>query len=325
MPNKQEPAHKSDRENYGLRGLVSLCVEEAFNSLNPTHSMWNSVGFDREGRFVSRRARGLNGPDSSVHYVYGPSGLLMKTFSDQEESAWEIVHTYDRLGRIEKTTSAGVVLALYSYDSNGMTTKTQAGRSGDYKPNLSAGGSPFSIADRRPNLPDGGTATTSYDKHDRPVECKVHNSQGERISSATRTYDELGRVVEEKLVMEDPMPIFPSAVRSNPDATGWMNAHAGVYSIKFFYDSANRVTRTVRQNLDQEDVVVTTYNELGDPALEITTSRPVAGSDEGTTAAETRYSYQYDQAGNWTEKIALNLAEGAVVATVMTRRNLEYF
>jgi len=66
----------------------------------------------------------------------------------------------------------------FSFDQDGRKTKVRISRPEDYVPGRSAGGSPLSIADRRPNLPEGGTATTYYDENDRPVEAQVRNSKG---------------------------------------------------------------------------------------------------------------------------------------------------
>src|SRR5581483_9220268 len=77
----------------------------------------------------------------------------------------------------------------FSFDETGRKTKTHVARPEDYVPSRSAGGSPFSIADRKPNLPDGGTATTYYDEGDRPAEVLVRNSQSELVCRAKRLYD----------------------------------------------------------------------------------------------------------------------------------------
>jgi hypothetical protein len=62
----------------------------------------------------------------------------------------------------------------------------QVSRPADYRPNTGVAGSPFQVADRAPNLPGGGSATTVYDEHDRPAEVQVRDAQGELMSRAVR-------------------------------------------------------------------------------------------------------------------------------------------
>jgi hypothetical protein len=233
--------------------------------------------------------------------------------------------------RVGKVGENGVAFGV---DQAGRKTKTRVSRPEDYVPNLSAGGSPFSIADRRPNLPEGGKATTYYDQYDRPVEAQVRGSRDELVVTAMRIYDQMGRVTEEERTIHDPAAFLPAALRtqlsSNHQIKEWMNGWAGNRSVKFFYDSENQVIRTVRLGPDKEEAVVTTYNEHGDPEVEITTTKPIIGGDAEATQSsysETRYSYQYDQAGNWTEKAEAYRPspEGAFEAPTTIRRILEYF
>lgn len=221
-----------------------------------------------------------------------------------------------------------------SFDPAGRKTKVRVSRPEDYVPNRSAGGSPFSIADRRPNLPEGGTATTYFDEHDRPVEAQVRNFQGEIVSSAVRIYDQMGRVAEEKFTMHDPAAPLPAAwsslISANQQIKDWVIAQSGIYSAKFFYDPKNRVVRTLKQTFDTETEVATSYNEHGDPEVESTTSRPIAHDDREvppSSNSEARFSYKYDQAGNWTEKTTAYRysPEGEFKPVATIQRTLEYF
>jgi hypothetical protein len=109
-----------------------------------------------------------------------------------------------------------------------------------------------------------------------------------------------------------------------------MGGHEGVSSEAYSYDVEGRETETRRCIFNRDETIETSYNEQGDIASEITRSLP--GSDEqGQTWAgqnsEARYSYQYDEHGNWTEKVTSYAADpGSTFQTSDTiRRTLTYF
>lgn len=273
---------KSDRELWGLRGLVKAFTEEYVTPVSVPADFQqpaSRIEFNREGMLV---------------------------------------------------VNSGV---SFSFDQDGRKTRVRVSRPEDYVPDRFAGGSPFSIADRRPNLPDGGKATTYYDEYDRPVEAVVRDSRDKLVISAIRIYDTMGRVSEETLTMHVPSAFWPAALRPhlrvNNEIKERMNAGIGSRSVKFFYDS-DRTIRTVKRARDEEVVVVTACNEHNDPEVEITTARAVVAGDTVTTLAsysEVRHSYQYDHARNWTEKTSecRTSPEGAFSAPMTIRRALEYF
>lgn len=221
----------------------------------------------------------------------------------------------------------------FTRDEAGRKIRVRVSRPEDYR-NRSAGGSPFSLADRRPNLPDGGTATTYYDEYDRPVEAEVSNSKNELVARAVRSYDQKGRIAEENLTMFSPAAYFPPdllpSISANEQVKGRLNRR--IRSIKYFYDSGDQPVRTLYYDPDQEVEVITSYNEHGDLAFERATARAKvddgdAGTADPSSYSEIRYSYQYDQAGNWTQKAVLgrSSAESSFVLTLTWRRTLEYF
>ncbi len=261
----------------------------------------------------------------------------VKVFREEhlQPDAAQAVPTSPEL-RVEFTEGGAIVggrnLVPFSFDEAGRKTKTHISRPEDYVPGRSAGGSPFSRADRRPNLPDGGAATTYYDEHERPVEVLVRNSQKSLVSRAKRIYDAVGRVLEESLTIDDPAAFFPASLKphisSNESIKLWMAAHAGTHSDKYFYDFKGRRICILRRTLEDDEVLVSSYNDHDDVEIEITVKRPIiVGGQQGSSFLEARYSYQYDEAGNWTEKIAVNRSnlEGPPAAAFTIRRTLEYF
>jgi hypothetical protein len=89
-------------------------------------------------------------------------------------------------------------------------TKIAVSRSTDYQPNTAVAGSPFEVADRAPNLPGGGSATTIYDERDRATEVQVRDVSGELVNRALRTYDAQGHIIEEKQILDNPETMFPA-------------------------------------------------------------------------------------------------------------------
>jgi hypothetical protein len=188
-------------------------------------------------------------------------------------------------------------------------TKTRVSRAEDYVSNYTVGGSPFSIVDRRPNLPDGGTATIYYDDHDRPVEAEVHNSQDELVSSAVRTYDHAGRVAGERLVVHNPAAYLPLVLQD------YLSSNSPHIAIE----------PEVKKLMEERNYSVEfSYNEHGDPEVEV--HKVIEGGK--ASYSEMRYSYlHYDPAGNWTEKTVASRfsEEGTFEPTITYRRTLEYY
>jgi hypothetical protein len=119
-------------------------------------------------------------------------------------------------------------------------------------------------------MPGGGTAFTTYDEDDRPIEVEIRDGQGEKVSRAVRIYDEPGHVVEEKQILDDPLNLLPAETRarvlSQPGVsagdlreqiTKLMSGHEGVSSAGYSYDSQGRITQISRRIFDREDKIET--------------------------------------------------------------------
>ena len=239
---------------------------------------------------------------------------------------------------------------LFRYDEHGGKTKIQTSRASDYRPRIASGLSPFEAAEMAPNLPDGGTTTTLYDEHDRPTEVQVRDTNDELVIRALRTYDAQGHVSEEKQTYDNLVTMFPQEVRQkllddsglsadqlrqelDGQLTKLMKGQAGPYSVSYCYDSEGRLIHTDRRIFNLEDEIDTTYNEHGDTESEITRStRPEAenidaASRTRSSYSETRYSYQYDQHGNWTEKLVSyrSTFDSAFQSSTVIKRSLIYY
>ena len=303
-----------------------------------------------EGQVITRRTHNSDGSDWVLRYTYVGSGRLLKTASGVEgEATTETLYSYDDEGRVRNISDSGRPdnPVTFVYDERGRKTKIQISRPVDYRPNTAVAGSPFECADRAPNLPGGGSATTAYDEHDRPTEVQVRDARGELVSRAVRVYDVDGRVSEEQQILDNPETIIPAEAREEilkssgatvqelrEQLTKLMGGQAGPFSIAYRYDTEGRLRQTQRRIFNEEGVIVTTYNEHGDKATEVTRTRSIGSETEQNTSgarlpaySEVRYSYQYDQHNNWTEELVSyrSSPDGAFESSTRLRRSLTYY
>jgi len=299
----------------------------------------------QEGRLLSTRNRNPDGSVWTDRNTYASGKLLKTTWGKEGEPPGVATYAYDDQGRLTSITdtSAPDNPTTFHYDERGRKTKVQKSRAEDYRPNVATAGSSLDTADMRPNLPGGGTATTTYDENDRPVEVQIRDAQGAAVSRAVRVYDEQGNITEEKQILDDPLNVFPAdtraAILADSGASGAdlreqlkkiMGGHEGATSEAYSYDAQDRVKETRRRFFNQDETIETTYNEQGDVAVEITRTLPGSNEPEQTWPAqnsEAHFAYQYDDHGNWTEKVTSNSSSpGAPFETTGTiRRTLTYF
>lgn len=334
---EKSTATMSDREQRNLRGPVKSSTEEntvpgwtdAEGRTSPEVRWESTSEYDMAGHLLNTRSRNSDGSQWVTRYAYDPSGRLLKTASGVEgQASTETNYSYDEQGRLQKISGGGRTdnPITFRYDEQGRKSKIEIAGPADYRPGIAEGGSPFEAADRAPNLPGGGSATTIYDEHDWATEVQVQDSSGELVNRAVRSYDSLGRVLEEKQILDKPETMFPAEVLTqiaeqsgvSPDQlqqelrtqlTKLMAGESGPYSVSNNYDTDGRVSRTNRRIFDEEQEIETTYNEHGDVASEITRSTGLVREPDPTTPpprlpsySEVRYSYKYDDRGNWIEQ-----------------------
>jgi hypothetical protein len=357
---EENSAGMSDRVQAGLRGPVKSSTEEStYPNMTDAAGKALDVRFERttvydpDGRILSTRSRNSDGSQWVTRYEYSNSAQLLRIASGIEGQVLaETTYSYDRQGRLERITtdSRSETPVFFRYDEHGGRTKVQTSRASDYRPNMATGGSPFEAADMAPNLPDGGTTTTIYDEHDRPTEVQVRDTNGELVNRALRTYDAEGQVSEEKQVYDNLVTMFPPETRQKVlDDSGLsadqlrhelhaqlmqlMKGQTGPYSVNYRYDSEGRLIHTARRIFNHEDEIYTTYNEHGNAESEITRSTRPEAENEPTAPgppssySETRYSYQYDQQGNWTEKTVSYRSgpDAAFQSSTVIKRSLTYY
>jgi hypothetical protein len=190
-----------------------------------------------------------------------------------------------------------------------------------------------------PTSPSGQqTGLTIYDEHDRPTEVRIHDSQGEVVSRAIRTYDPQGCIAEEKLVYDDIVTMLsveslasileasdgPSLDEFRAELTKFMGGQSGPASIAIIYDPQGRIRRKTRRAFNIVNQIEITYNEHGDETIEITRTTQDGNPEQ---YSESHCEYQYDEHANWTEKLDswCSMPGATRVPSTKTHRTLTYF
>jgi YD repeat-containing protein len=359
---EKRTATMSDREQRNLRGSVKSFTEEnivpgwtdAEGKTSPEVHWEFTSEYDVAGHLLRTRSRDSDGSQWVTRYAYDLSGRLLKIVSGVEgQSSTETNYSYDEQGRLQKIAGVGRTDSpiTFRYDEHGRKSKIEISSATDYRPGIAEGGSPFEAVDRAPNLPGGGRATTIYDEHDRAIEVQVHDANGELVNPAVRTYDQQGHVLEEKQIWDDPIKMFPAEALSNileqsglpldqlqqelrAQIKSLMAGRSRPYSVSYKYDAQGRVAHTSRRVFSNEDEIEATYNEHGDATSEITRSAGLVGGPDPTTPAprppsysEVRYSYTYDDSGNWIEQSTSSRfsPDAPFQSSTVTKRTLTYY
>lgn len=300
------------------------------------------------GRLIELRVHNHDGSEWVRRHTYSPAGQLLNVSSGNAgQPAIETKYSYSEDGRLLAIRNGSLPdnPVIFRYDENGRKTKIQTSTPADYRPNFAVAGSPFEVLDTPPNRPDGGSAITTYDDQDRPIMVAVRDSEGNPISRATRKYDHLGHIVEEQQVLETPDALLPKEVREKILAESktslaelrnqlaqLMGGQPGPYSVVYSYDSDDHVIHTIRRVFNLEESIEATYNEHGDKVLEVTRDKHIGGVEEVPPPrppqySEVRYSYEYDNRGNWAkESIAFrSSATSEFQPSTECQRELSYY
>jgi hypothetical protein len=334
----------SDRQKAGLRGPVRSVEDErtypAITSSDGTADQemkwWKKTEYDREGRISaiwgrdSSREHGLGKSLYVTRYTYNASGQLLRMTQERDgEEEGETVYHYGDRGRVESITNSkdpGNPIAFH-YDANGRRSKVAIAKPVEGPEGLgertAVSYSPeylFDVETSSPSVPDGGSAVTLYDDHDRPIEVQTRNTSGGIMFRMQRVYDDQGHVLDEKTTMDDVLSMIPAAEQKKMMDQGGVSAQefrdqvapelreqvakllggSEMSSIKYTYDAQGRETLKIQKAMGQiEQRVETSYNEHRDAATETwqDTNRvtPDDASDRTTTITERIYSYKYDK------------------------------
>ena len=361
--NQRNVSTITDREKAGLRGPVRSVIEEqTFPSWTnsegktwPASERWNKTEYDRDGRLVAtswRTGSGDKRADSLciTRYDYTPDGKLLKrTVEVDGKITFDTNYNYDNQGRLRSITKSSDPAnpIAFQYDASGAKSRIAIDKPLELQPGTSTV-STSSVKlfddDEASSItrPDGGSTITLYDEFDRPAEVQLHDVNGTLTSRAVRTYDQQGRVIEQKMLMADPLAIMSADQQKSILASGAAAQDlrdkiteflggSEMWSEQYEYDAKGRKTLTTRNTFNHiHDTISTIYNAEGDIAREIsqntTTGAPDPPGDQ-TSTGETIYSYEYDSSGNWTSKktASRTLPDGTLKDNDTVHRTIEYF
>jgi YD repeat-containing protein len=342
----------SDREKARLRGQVKTCMETStFTGATtgdgtqiPARKISYTTEYDVDGKVLSTRMLNSDGSEWVAQRNYDASGRMIRSnWGNNGETNAETVYSYDSRGRLLRITDSNRPdnHVTFHYDEHGRKTAMQMFSAADYRPNVAVAGSPFEALGR-PNLPGGGSTTTIYDEQDRPSEIQVHDAQGRLIQRAVRAYDKDGHVLEEHRILENVDSMITPEMKAEALKAGasiqdlhdafakFLGEPSNLYSVAYNYDVQGRLIQTRRRVFNHEDVVETIYNEHGDKASEITRSKRTGDANDQAGPppySEVRYSYQYDEHGNWTEETVSYRSnpDGVFESSPGRQRTLTYY
>lgn len=324
-----------DRAKLGLRGPVRTCYCESKslerNGVRKESTHSENYLYNPDGSLAEQNSTYSNGSQSMIRYGYDAIGRLLEIESGNMGEKWsKTFYRYDDNGRLIRIISISPdgkenVSETYSYDEQGRKTKTF------YVPSLPKGdtGTLISYSSEiigSTFMAEGTTSiSTLYNEKDHPAEMLFHDAQHRLMKKILFRYDAQGHVLEESQVVVSPNPdILPAEFRNqlNPEQLKTVEKLFGTapghYPFATYrYDNRGRlIEKRVSISSLGEDREIKTYNEHGDE-LEVRSThinRDVrfseAGeleetpdpSDERRVESETRYAYQYDDRGNWTER-----------------------
>jgi hypothetical protein len=189
-------------------------------------------------------------------------------------------------------------------------------------------------------VPVGGKVRTTYNQSEQPIELQILGAEGRVVSRVVRTYDADGRIVEEKPICENPVPMFlerfpaeqigqmtPENFQLMSEELSTLLAGKTPAGTSYTYDTQGRIMKTCERNMMFERTVTTTYNDQGDKAEErttITSNCVQPAPFDFPKQSEVRYEYQYDGHGNWTQQTVNHLSHPDA-PPIVSHRKLTYY
>ena len=198
-------------------------------------------------------------------------------------------------------------------------------------------------------IPAGGHVKISFNEQDQPVEWRVSDANGNLTNRLIRTHDENGRVAEIRYTIENFLLSLPTEAQqeflAQPGAaeqlmkglTALLGEQRNFTRTTFSYDAAGRlIEKNDHTGYSMKTTTTIAYNEHSDKLEEHITTigdlNPHRDTQPGEVSSRppfpnqesgTRYSYKYDNFGNWTEQ-KISSATSANDVRV-TRRTIVYY
>jgi hypothetical protein len=318
-----------DLGKWEVRGPVRL-VENDIAEWDLAKDEWrplrhfNSATFHPDGKLDESRQYNADGTTALTKYLYDETGRLVETqFWIDDSLSNQTLYSYDNAGRHLRTVEVsrdGTRRDTESstYDSTGRRTVVRflgPGRPNglvSYAIGLSYGG------------PGAASATTAQEEQDLPAEVLIRDAQDALVGRVIFVRDEAGRLLSNEFQFGERSPFLEP--EQKPENTGPDRAELAAAVAKIFgptlafmkatyaYDEKGRVVEqwNTMGSLG-EDRTFTRYDEHDNPTEQTAKhySREVGMDEHGelhTTSERshtqhTRFEYQYDTEGNWTERV----------------------
>ena len=192
-------------------------------------------------------------------------------------------------------------------------------------------------------LTDGGTVETSYNEHGHPIERRVVDEEGTLLYRIDHTYDAKGRLAEERIVTQnfsvpkafrDQIPSEQRAavlaqIKTEMESTTQRIGLFGNAERTYVYDDHGNLVETHMHMGPLRLDLMWTRNDRGDmiELIRRTSGIPREFGGEAEMQWKSRYSYQYDDRGNWTSRSETSETTGdSRGATTQTQvRRLTYY
>jgi YD repeat-containing protein len=302
----------------------------------------DSYTYDAQGRVLSIVSHAWDSSRSEKIYSYGETGSLLKIVDTRGELT---TFDYDQAGRKTETRilkrtderagakATGIDLMFADIDGAVLLDYCFGGNASSFK--------------------------TSYDHQDQPVETQGYDAAGSLLGRLVRTFDEQRRITAVREITDNPMSMFPAKevaqMMANSGAlpdevraemSKAMKVFGNESSKSYCYDANGQVTKATVDGMMGTFTRTYIYNEYGDviekqtdlarnkrmpmgvpfnvsETGEVIPSKPPSEwppePDLGASQ-NVRYSYKYDDQGNWTEKTATYDQQPSFT----TRRELTY-
>jgi len=319
----------SDLTKWKVHGQVRS-VKTSFAEWDLAAEEWRGPRYHNEATFLPNgildEIRHFN-PDGTIartKNLYDEDGLLIETQFWKDDSLQnQTLYTYDEARRHVRTVSLTRdgkerEAEASTYDSRGRKTTVRF-----LYPPEGAGQISYWIeaADQGFSVPGAVAMTTIYDPNDLAAEVLFHDAQNAVVGRVVLTRDESGRLVKAEFQMGD-RPPFPEAAAQGEKAglpTDELLAKVFGPSRSFSrttysYDEHGLlVERATEMGLLSGERSAFRYDPHGNPIEESTAQEDrefeadeqgeLHVTKEGSHTQDTRFQYQYDKQGNWTERV----------------------
>jgi hypothetical protein len=328
----------SDLAKWEVRGPVRLVANDiaewdlAKVEWRPLRH-FNSATFHPDGKLDESRHYNPDGTIPRNKCLYNDAGRLVETqFWIDDALSNQTLYVYDNAGRHVRTVEVSRDGAprdteVSTYDSSGR--KTTVRFPGPHKPNADVS---YAIegVNHAYGAPGAVSITIAYDAQDLPAEVLFHDAQNALVGRVIFVRDEVGRLLSDELQLGE-RGLFPK-LEQHPESTEADRAEMGAVLAKvlgptlafmkatYVYGEKGRMIeqRSSSGSLGEGRTAIR-YDEHDNP-IEQTTEhyeREVGVDEHGelhptserSLTQHTRFEYQYDAEGNWTERVVWSRLE----------------